>query len=111
MIVRPDFVFFAIAGGETVPTHPALAHAAAAIGLISQDTAGLTVRYGIFIRADSWSQRRLVVHELVHTCQCERLGGFEQFLRPYLSEYIAPAGYPCGQLEQEAITTAARLCD
>jgi hypothetical protein len=93
------------------PAHPALAAAANATNLISPLTGGLTLRYGIFVRGDYWGQRPLIVHELVHTSQYERLGGFEGFLRPYLLECITPPGYPYGSIEQEAITTAARLCD
>ena len=70
------------------PNHPALAAAAEATSLISSATEGLTLRYGIFIRADCWGERRLIVHELVHTSQYERLGGFEDFLRPYLLECV-----------------------
>jgi hypothetical protein len=92
------------------PTHPALVAAAANSGLISPFTEGLTVRYGIFIRADCWGKRALVAHELVHTTQYERLGGIEAFLRPYLLECLTPPGYPRGPMEQEAITTSARLC-
>jgi hypothetical protein len=91
------------------PTHPALAAAAITTNLISPLTGGLTLRYGIFVRVDWWGQRPLVVHELVHTSQYERLGGFEGFLRPYLLECITPPGYPYGPMEQEAVTTAARL--
>jgi hypothetical protein len=92
------------------PTHPALAAAASATGLISPLTAGLTVRYGIFIRVDCWGQRSLVVHECVHTMQYERLGGFEGFLRPYLLECITPPGYPHGPLEQEAKRVQNEMC-
>jgi len=92
------------------PRHPALAAAAHATNLISPSTQGLTLRYGIFVRADCWDQRLVVTHELVHTSQYERLGGFDGFLRPYLLECVTPPGYPYGLMEQEAITTAARLC-
>ena len=78
--------------------------------LINPLTHGLTFRYGIFIRADYWNQRPLLVHQLVHTSQYERLGGFEGYLRPYLLECITPPGYPLGPMEQEAVTTATRLC-
>ena len=92
------------------PIDPALAAAAAMTRLCSPDTRGMTLRYGIFIRNDSWGQRLLVVHELVHTMQYERLGGFEAFLRPYLFECLTPPGYPYGPLEQEAIITSNKLC-
>lgn len=93
-----------------LPLHPALAVAAQATNLISPSTQGLTLRYGIFVRVDCWGQRPLIVHELVHTSQYERLGGFEAFLRPYLLECITPPGYPYGPMEQEAVTTTAKLC-
>lgn len=92
-----------------VPSHPALAAAAEATHLISPLTIGLTLRYGIFIRADSWNQRRLVVHELAHTMQYERLGGIEAFLRQYLHECIT-IGYPEAPMEQEARRIEREVC-
>jgi hypothetical protein len=92
-----------------VPEHPALRAAAEATQLISPRTGGLTLRYGIFIRTDCWGDRRLVLHELVHTLQYERLGGFQQFLQRYLYECVT-IGYPAAPMEQEAINTTARLC-
>jgi hypothetical protein len=92
-----------------VPEHPTLRAAAEATSLISPLTAGLTLRYGIFIRADCWGQRRLVAHELAHTAQYERLGGFQPFLQRYLWECLT-IGYPEAPMEQEAIATERRLC-
>jgi len=91
------------------PEHPALRAAAEATRLITANTAGLTLRYGIFIRADCWGARPLVFHELVHTSQYERLGGFQQFLQRYLHECIT-IGYPAAPMEQEAVTKTATLC-
>jgi hypothetical protein len=93
-----------------LPQNPALAAAANATGLISPLTAGLTVRYGIFICAVYSGERSLVVHECVHTMQYERLGGFEGFLRPYLMECIGFPGYPYGPLEQEAKRVQNEIC-
>lgn len=92
-----------------IPGHPALRAAADATQLVSQRTAGLTLRYGIFIRSDCWGDRRLLFHELVHTLQYERLGGLRPFLRQYLHECVT-IGYPAAPMEQEAIVTTARLC-
>jgi len=92
-----------------IPEDLVLRAAAAATQLISPLTAGLTLRYGIFIRADCWNDRGLVFHELVHTLQYERLNGFEQFLQQYLRECLT-IGYPAAPLEQEAIIATARLC-
>jgi hypothetical protein len=109
-VAQPERVRLLRVAQIPIPTAPALAAAARATNLISPLTHGLTLRYGIFIRADCWTQRPLVVHELVHTSQYERLGGFESFLRLYLSECVTPPGYPYGLMEQEALTTAAKLC-
>lgn len=90
------------------PDDPTLRAAADSAGMISANTAGLCLRYGIFVRADHWGSRRLVAHELVHTCQYERIGGFRGFLERYLGECIT-IGYPNGPLEQEAIRRAREL--
>ena len=86
-----------------LPEDPELKLAAQAIGLITPNTIGLTLQYGIFIRTDHWNDRGTVRHELVHTSQYERLGGVQQFLNQYLIECMQ-FGYPNGPLEQEAIT-------
>ncbi|HXJ76190.1 MAG TPA: hypothetical protein VNM37_25255 [Candidatus Dormibacteraeota bacterium] len=91
------------------PGHPVLRRAAHATGLLAPQTIGLTLRYGIFIRADYWGLRRLVVHELAHTAQYERLGGVRPFLKAYLLECIKP-GYPFGPLEQEAKRIEWEFC-
>jgi hypothetical protein len=91
------------------PHHPMLRQASEATQLISPLTGGLTLRYGIFIRADCRGHRALVVHELGHTLQYERLGGFDAFLRQYLSECIT-IGYPKAPMEQEVVSLTARIC-
>lgn len=108
-VAHPERVSLLSVDRVPIPEHPALRNAAEATQLISPRTGGLTLRYGIFIRADCWSDRRLIFHELVHTFQYERLGGFQQFLQQYLYECIT-IGYPAAPMEQESITTTARLC-
>ncbi|MFO0912065.1 MAG: hypothetical protein U0795_03860 [Pirellulales bacterium] len=108
-VAHPDRVRLLKVDSIPVPQHPALRAAGEATRLISPLTGGLALRYGIFIRADCWGDRRLVFHELVHTRQYERLGGFQPFLQQYLQECIT-VGYPAAPMEQEAIDTTARLC-
>jgi hypothetical protein len=79
------------------------------VRLVSADTVGMTLFYGIFIRSDCRHNRRLLVHELTHTAQYERMGGFVPFLREYLFECLNP-GYPFGPLEQEAKRMELELC-
>lgn len=108
-VAHPEKVRLLKVARIPVPENPALRDAVRAIQLISPRTGGLTLRYGIFIRVDFWDDRRLVFHELVHTLQYERLGGFQEFLRQYLFECIT-VGYPAGPMEQEALSTTTRLC-
>lgn len=108
-VAHPEHVRLMNVAAIPAPEHPALRAAAEETRLSSPDTAGLTLRYGIYIRADCWGDRGLVLHELVHTLQYERLGGFQPFLQQYLHECIT-VGYPAAPLEQEAVVTTARLC-
>ncbi|MEM7103274.1 MAG: M28 family peptidase [Bacteroidota bacterium] len=78
-------------------------------GFLSSLTSGVSYRYGIYIRADQWDSRRLVVHELTHTMQYERFGSFEAFLKAYLEECLV-LGYPNGGLEEEAIAMEKKIC-
>jgi hypothetical protein len=108
-VTHPEKVRLLSVDSIPIPEHPALLEAAQATQLNTPQTAGLTLRYGIFIRADCWHDNRLVFHELVHTSQYEKLGGFQQFLLQYLHECIT-IGYPAAPMEQEAIITTSRLC-
>ncbi len=63
-------------------------------------TAGMALGYGIFLRADQAGRRDLLLHELVHVAQYERLG-FRPFLHAYVYECLT-SGYPLGALETEA---------
>jgi len=92
-----------------IPDDPALRAATLETQFLSPLTRGLTLRYGIFIRSDCRFDRPMVIHELGHTAQYERLGGFEPFLRQYLFECLT-IGYPEAPMEQEVIALTARMC-
>jgi hypothetical protein len=109
-IVVPEKVRLRVVDQIPYSLHPILRFAGQKTGLISNSTIGLTLRYGIFIRSDHWGERRLLVHELAHTAQYERLGGFRAFLEAYLLECITPPGYPFGELEMEAKSVENDLC-
>src|SRR5262249_39499956 len=108
-LARPDCVRLLRVAEIPIPSDPVLSAAAEATHLISPFTIGLTMRYGIFIRTECWGQGRLVVHELAHTMQYERLGGIEAFLRQYLQECLT-LGYPEAPMEQEAIRIEHEVC-
>jgi hypothetical protein len=92
-----------------IPDDPVLRAAVQETQFLSPLTRGLTLRYGIFIRSDCRFDRTMVIHELQHTAQYERLGGFEPFLRRYLFECLT-LGYPEAPMEQEVIELTARIC-
>lgn len=98
-VVHPDKVRLQ-AADVIPPTHRLLRTVGAKLGLVSSQTIGMTLRYGIFIQMDHWGDRRLLVHELAHVAQYERFGGFGRFLFQYLQECINP-GHPLGDLELE----------
>ncbi len=108
-VIHPERIRLLIVNQIPMPDHPALNAAATAIHLITPSTAGLTLRYGIYIRSDHRNNRQLITHELVHSAQYERLGGFLPFLQQYLYE-CNTIGYPAAPMEQEAISTAAQMC-
>ena len=95
---------------ETIPApaHPILQAAYQQSDFGPSAPRGLTLHHGIFVRADYWRDRALIVHELVHIAQYERLGGIQQFLQQYLLE-CATVGYSKSAMEAEAISTAARV--
>jgi hypothetical protein len=88
--------------------HPLLAPISWLTRKVFGRTAGITLGHGILIRTDCWGERRLVIHELTHVAQYERLGGIGPFLRRYFRECLLE-GYPNGELEREASAAAARL--
>lgn len=108
-VVHPERVRLLAVRSIPLPDDPELREAALATQLITPATIGLTLRYGIFFRADYHGDCRLIAHELAHTAQYERLGGMRSFLSTYLRECLTPPGYPHGALEQEAISSSARL--
>ena len=97
----PDKIRIAVINAVPVPSHPLLQSACTATGLITPDTIGLTLRYGIFIRQDESRNTKLFAHEFAHVAQYERRGGIEQFLKQYLAE-VLNYGYPQAPMEQEA---------
>ena len=108
-VIHPERVRMLRVPQIPFPKHPVLKAAAETTQLITSSTVGLTVRYGIFIHSDFSDDRCLIVHELVHTSQYEKLGGFLPFIRKYLLQLIN-IGYPEAPMEQEAVKMAKRIC-
>jgi hypothetical protein len=107
-VVNPEKVRLLKVNQIPLPAEPLLKTAAQMTGLITANTIGLTLRYGVFIGKDFWNERKIVVHELAHVAQYERLGGISQFLQKYLQECIT-IGYPQAPMEQEAIRISSKI--
>jgi hypothetical protein len=104
----PERIRLLMVDAIPIPGNPVLMFAGRITGLFSPHTAGMALRYGIFVRKDCWGDRRLIAHECVHTAQYERLGGFHGFLSRYLRECLV-IGYPAAPMEQEAILKSATI--
>lgn len=91
------------------PTQPVLAKANEYVGMIGPQSASVTYGYGVYIRQDLWENRSLVVHELIHVAQYERLGGIGEFLKAFLKECLT-VGHASSPLEREAVTRAKEIC-
>jgi hypothetical protein len=93
-----------------IPSDPALAEAARRAGIITPDTRCIGFGHALIIRADSWGDRELVMHNLVHIAQCERSGGLETWVRQYLADRNNCAEFTIGALEHEARSVAREIC-
>ncbi len=74
---------------------------ASLVGLHSELTAGMTLRYGIYLRSDSIQQRGIWPHEFRHVAQYENFGSIRGFMEAYLRELIN-CRYGHGPLETDA---------
>lgn len=92
-----------------IPTQPILAKANEYVGMIKPNSTTINYGYGIFIRQDLWDQRAVLVHELVHISQYERLGSIGEFLKAYLKECLT-VGHANSPLEREAIDRTKQIC-
>lgn len=106
-VALPDRVRLLEVPSIPVPLFPMVYAALKELEMIGSGTFGLCLRYGIFITSIHWNNRRRVIHELAHTAQYERLGGFPPCLEQYLREALS-AGYHESPLELEAEAAVER---
>lgn len=93
-----------------LPEDEELADAARRAQIITEASRGVTIGHGIIIRADSWQDRELFVHALVHVAQCERAGGLAKFADEYLHDRRTSPEFSVGTLEEEAQRRAREIC-
>jgi hypothetical protein len=93
-----------------LPDDPELADAARHAQIITDASCAVAIGYGIIIRADSWQNRELLLHQFVHVAQCERAGGLEPFVSEYLFDRRSSRDFSLGALEEEARGLAREMC-
>ena len=93
-----------------MPDDKELADAARHTQIITDSSKAVAIGYGIIIRADSWKNRELLLHQLVHVAQCERSGGLEPFVNEYLLDRRSCRDFSLGSLEEEARGLAREIC-
>jgi hypothetical protein len=93
-----------------LPENKELAEAARHAQIITDSSRAVAIGRGIIIRADSWQNRELLLHQLVHVAQCERSGSLESFINEYLLDRRGSRDFSLGYLEDEARSFAREIC-
>ena len=93
-----------------MPDDKELADAARHAQIITDSSKAVTIGHGIIVRADSWQNRELLLHQLVHIAQCERSGGLESFVTEYLMDRRGSRDFSLGSFEDEARSLAREIC-
>jgi hypothetical protein len=93
-----------------LPDDQELAEAARRAQIITDSSRAVAIGHGIIVRADSWQNRELLLHQLVHVAQCERSGGLEPFVSEYLMDRRGSRDFSLGSLEDEARSLARKIC-
>jgi hypothetical protein len=106
----PECIRVLVVDRIPLPESAELAEATGRARIITEDTRCAGFGHAVIIRADSWGDRELLLHNLVHIAQCERSGGLEQWIREYLSDRQTCADFTIGSFEQEARGIAHEIC-
>lgn len=93
-----------------LPENPELAEATKRAQIITDASRCTAFGRAIIVRGDSWGDRELLVHNLVHIAQCERSGGLAPWIREYLTDRANCREFTSGPLEAEARGLAREIC-
>jgi hypothetical protein len=93
-----------------LPEDRELADAGRRAQIITDASKAVAIGYAIIVRADSWQNRELLLHQLVHVAQCERSGGLEIFVGEYLLDRRSSRDFSLGSFEDEARSLAREIC-
>jgi hypothetical protein len=109
-VQNPGRIRILVVDRVPLPESKELAEAARKAQIITDASRGVAIGHGIIIRADSWTNRELLLHQLVHVAQCERSGGLDSFVTEYLLDRRSSRDFSLGSLEDEARTFAREIC-
>ena len=99
-VTHPEKIRISLVDSIPIPDDPVLRKVAIETELLGPDTAGLTLGYGIYLRADQNSDQ-LLSHECRHVYQYETFGSIGAFMPIYLQQ-IVQYGYEEAPLEIDA---------
>lgn len=93
-----------------LPDDVDLAQAAKQAQIITEASRCVSLGHGIFVRADAWGDRELILHNLVHVVQRERCEDVASYIRQYLSDRRNCPQFTAGSFEEEARRIAKEMC-
>lgn len=99
-VTNPERVYLYEVPTILRPEEPELAALCEQFGFLTQDTIGLTLGYGIYIK-QGYCSTRLLSHELRHVHQYEQAGSIAAFLSRYIAD-IMQFGYVNAPYEIDA---------
>jgi hypothetical protein len=100
-VARPELVRLSTVDEIPEPEQPVLKAACEQLGFLGKDTVGLTLGYGVYLRAGQARIERLVAHELRHVAQYEERGSIRAYLAVYIPELLK-FGYEAAPMERDA---------
>jgi hypothetical protein len=109
-VTEPSRVRVLVVDRVPLPEDKELAAAARHAQIITDSSRGVAIGHAIIIRADSWRNRELFLHQLIHVAQCERNGGLDNFVMKYLLDRTTSRDFSVGSFEDEARSRARELC-
>lgn len=93
-----------------LPDDAELAEASRRHQIITETSRAIAIGYGIIIRGDCWTDRELMIHQLVHVAQRERCANTVEYIGQYLHDRESCRWFTIGSFEDEARETARQIC-
>src|SRR5438270_12363366 len=98
-VSQPEGLRVLVVDRIPLPDDKELAEAARHAQIITDSSRGVAIGHGIIIRADSWRNRELFLHQLAHVAQCELCGGLEICVTEYLLDRSSSCVFSVGSFE------------